>query len=97
MTETTTLTLTAQDLADLRHLVSVAVWIRSEQLGAENVVMQIQGQGVDSRMPPVEFINDGFVIHWAMGELNGGQRWWKRLTASLELLDSAQLQPSWTR
>lgn len=93
----TSLTLTAQEVADLRHLVSIAVWIRSEQLGAENVVMQIKAEGIDSVLPPVQLINEGFVVHLAMGDVNGGMHWWKRLTASLELLNSAQLRPSWSK
>lgn len=95
--EKSVLTFTSQELADLRHLVSIAVWVRSEQMGAENVVMIIKDQGVDSRVPPIEYINEGFVIRSAMGDMHGGMVWWKRLTALLELADGAGLRPSWSQ
>ena len=93
----TSLTLTAQELADLRHLVSIAVWIRSEQMGAESTLQNIHAHGIATDMWPIQINNDLMQVKAVMADMHHGQLWWKRLTACLELLDSPTLSPSWSQ
>lgn len=92
-----TVTLTAQEIADLRHLVSVAVWIRSEQLAQRNVQRRLQSVDPDPALPMPETHIDtrSLVIPMCKADLTNGQYYHGKLTGILERLGESSLQARW--
>jgi hypothetical protein len=94
--DTVSLTMTLQDLADLRHLVSIAVWIRSEQIENEEVnLLTVRPEDLDSLLPPVVIQNDMLNIRRAKGDMNAARIAWGRMNTLLNLRHAEALTPSW--
>lgn len=97
MNECIPLSLTVQEVADLRHLISIAVWIRAEQMGSESTIQNIHAHGIATNMLPIQINNDLMQVKAVMADMANGQKWWKRLSALLELANAPQTGPSWHR
>lgn len=72
---------TPQELADLRALISIAVWIRSEQIAEPGSMLMIDTTGLETKL--------------CRAQMNAGQDWHKRLTALLGT--DEKLMPSWNK
>lgn len=70
--------LTTQEIADLRALVSIAVWIRSEQVANAGKIIEIHDGSL--RM---ELQTQDLHLENILAEMRAGQEWYKRLTALL--------------
>lgn len=81
-----TLITSAQDIADLRHLLSIAVWIRTDQLGHPNSVRMVAAGSWDASAPPIKINTHGVSLRNCQGDLDHALEWWKRLTAILDKL-----------
>lgn len=73
-----------QDVADLRHLLGIAIWIRSEQLATPNVVRMIAANDTTHMPPPVEINTHALSVDNCQGDLHHSLEWWKRLTVILD-------------
>jgi hypothetical protein len=81
--------LTAQEIADLRALISIAVWIRSEQVAHAGKVIEIHDGSLR-----LELHTQDLHLQNAIAEMRAGQEWHKRLTA---LLPIPAPQPSYRK
>jgi hypothetical protein len=94
--DTVSLTMTLQDLADLRHLVSIAVWIRSEQIENEEVhLLMVKPEDLSSLLPPVTVQNDMLNVRRATGDMNAARIAWGRMNTLLKQRHAEALTPSW--
>lgn len=90
------LEITPQELADWRHLVSIAVWIRSEQIHGEDAAyLTIQPQQLNSTVPPVGLSNELLSMGRAMKDFDVGQTVWRQMTELLKPFKADKLLPSW--
>lgn len=93
--------LSMADIADLRQLVSIAVWIRSEQLAQRDVQRLIKT--VDSAewkevSMPLTFIDSrSLALSHCINEHEAGVVWWNRLNAILESFGEKELKAKWRR
>lgn len=91
------LTLTLQEIADLRYLVSVAVWVRSEQISNEKFsVFTLHPNAVDSTLlPPTTIENDMLNVGRAMKDFEKGRETWSSLSLLLKGTEEEKSGPSW--
>lgn len=89
--------LSLQELADLRHLISIAVWIRSAQLAQPGAVRLIRSGQVEVSMPPVELDTRDLSLSACHADMVHGQRYWERITKLLEGADALPAQAFWRK
>lgn len=94
-----TMEITPQFLADLRALVSIAVWIRSEQMAQRDVVRLLTtsdpSKWRDIPMPATRIDTRALVLGHCVADHESAIKWWTRLDSALKVLDAANLEPSW--
>lgn len=94
-----TLSLEKQQIADLRALVSIAVWIRSEQLTQKDVVRLLATNDpvkwTQIPTPMTRIDTRALVLSYCVADQENAIRWWNRLDGILKLLDATDMQPSW--
>lgn len=96
MPEKDVLVLSHQELADIRHLISIAVWIRGEQVDNSDVaLMKLEPTGIDSTLPPLVVNNDLLNVRRSTQDRDIGIAWWRRLTSILVRSGNEKLGPSW--
>lgn len=79
---------TAQEMIDLRALITIAAWIRSEQLAQAGKIIQM-GEGPDK----LEIDTRDLRKKKCAYELKACQEWWHKLTDLGEL--TPDMEPSW--
>lgn len=87
---------TPQQLADLRHLINVAIWIRTEQVMNESVaLMTVAPVLLDATLPPVTIINENLNVARAMKDLDFARAYWVRFNQMLKDIGKQSMHPSW--
>lgn len=89
--------LTVQELADLRHLVSIAVWIRSHQLANKGAVRLLRSGAMGEEMPACEIDARDLSVGACQADMVHGQRYWERITKLLEAQDALPAQALWRK
>lgn len=93
--------ITPQFLADLRHLVSIAVWIRSEQMAQRDVqrlIRTVDPATWDSIPTPLTFIDTRqLVLGDCADDQANGILMWNKLDAMLDIFGAKALKSSWRK
>lgn len=93
--------LSMTDIAELRALVSIALWIRSEQMiqrDVQRLVKTVDPATWDKVSVPMTFIDTrDLMLSNAIAEQAAARDWWNKLDTILESFDERALQPKWRR
>lgn len=88
---------TIQDIVDLQHLLSIAIWIRSDQLNHPETLRRVEADDLKSLPAPVEI--DTHCLHIANcgGDLEHALEWWKRFAQILDKHAANDRRFSWEK
>jgi hypothetical protein len=96
-----TIKFTREQIADLRALVSIAVWIRSEQLAQRDVVRLLNtvdpARWVSLPTPATQIDTRALMVAYCVADQENAIKWWTRLDAMLKVLGATDLDPTWRR
>ena len=85
---------TIQQLADIKRLIGIAVWIRSEQMAQRDVVVKIRSKDFKADMPSTHHDTRMLMVENCMLDLENGKKYWQFLHDELHAW-GVQPEPSW--